>query len=118
MIVNKSDAAHRHAINKATIAINWDKVGIFYILKVRKEAKLRKRYNQVPHLTQDTLQESNKNTIDITNKNQEVRPFQAVDHKAAMNRGINMRNTRHKNKNDPQKKYRLGAISKIFYWRA
>ena len=29
--------------------------------KVRKEAKIRKRYNQVPHLTQDTTRESNKN---------------------------------------------------------
>ena len=30
---------------------------------VRKEAKIRNRYNQVPHLTQDTTWESNKNTI-------------------------------------------------------
>ena len=33
-------------------------------------AKIRKRYNQVPHLTQDTTWESNKNTINITNKSQ------------------------------------------------
>ena len=31
--------------------------------KVRKTTKIRKRYNQVPHLTQDTTWESNKNTI-------------------------------------------------------
>ena len=30
--------------------------------KVRKTAKIRKRYNQVPHLTQDTTRGSNKNT--------------------------------------------------------
>ena len=30
---------------------------------VRKEAKIRNRYNQVPQLTQDTTWESNKNTI-------------------------------------------------------
>ena len=30
-------------------------------IKVRKEAKIWKRYNQVPHLTQDTTWESNKN---------------------------------------------------------
>ena len=35
-------------------------------------AKIRKRYNQVPHLTQDTSWESHKNTINITNKSQEV----------------------------------------------
>ena len=72
--------------------------------KVRKMAKIRKQYNQVPRLTQDTTWESNKNTINITNKSQEVSPFPAGNHKAAMNRCKSMRNTRHKNKNDPQKK--------------
>ena len=43
---------------------------------------------------------------------QEVSPFPAGDHKAAMNRRESMRNTRHKNANDPQKKYRLGTVSK------
>ena len=49
-------------------------------------ATIRKRYNQVPHLAQDTTWESNKITINITNKRQEVSPFPAGDHKAAMNR--------------------------------
>ena len=53
------------------------------------------RYNQVPHLTQDTTWEGN-NTIDITNKSKEVSPYPAGDHKAAMNRRESMRNTRHK----------------------
>ena len=30
-------------------------------IKVRKKAKIRNRYNQVPHLTQDTIWESDKN---------------------------------------------------------
>ena len=64
--------------------------------KVKKEAKIRKRYNQVPYLTQDTTWESYKNTINITNKSQEVNPFPAGDHKAAMDRRKSMRNTRHK----------------------
>ena len=81
-------------------------------MKVRKTAKIRKRYNQVPHLTLDTTWESNKNTINITNKSQEVNPFPAGYHKAAMNRRQSMRNTRHKNTNDPQKMYRLGTVSK------
>ena len=34
--------------------------------------------------------------LDITNKSQEVSPFRAGDHKAAMNRGESMKNTRHK----------------------
>ena len=72
-------------------------------------ASIRKRYNQVPHMTKDTTQESNKNTINITNKSQEVSPFPEGDRKAAMNRGESMRNTRH-TKNDPQKKYCLGTV--------
>ena len=36
--------------------------------KLRKMAKIRKRYNQVPNLTHDTTRESNKNTINITTK--------------------------------------------------
>ena len=45
--------------------------------KVRKTANIRKRYNQVPHLTQDITWENNKNTLNITNKSQEVSPFPA-----------------------------------------
>ena len=60
------------------------------------ETKIRKRYNQVPHLTQDTTWESNKNTINITNKSQEFSPFPAGDHKAAMNIRKSMRITTHK----------------------
>ena len=36
--------------------------------KVRKTAKIRKRYDQVPHLTQDTTSASNKNTIKIVSE--------------------------------------------------
>ena len=68
--------------------------------------------NQVPHLTQDTTWESDKTHLNITNKSQEVSPFPAGDHKAAMNRRETMTNTRHKYTNDPQKKYRLGTVSK------
>ena len=38
---------------------------LYSCFKVRKTAKIRKRYNQVPHLTQGTTWESNKNTINI-----------------------------------------------------
>ena len=59
-------------------------------------AKIRKQYNQLPHLNQDTTWESNKNTINVTNKSQEVSPYPAIDQKSAMNRRESMRNTRHK----------------------
>ena len=77
-------------------------------------AKIRKRYNQVPHLTQDTTWERNKYTINITNRSQEDSPFPAGDHKATMNRRESMRNTIHKSTNDPQTKYRLGPVSKKY----
>ena len=67
----------------------------------RKVVKIRNRYSQEPHLTQDTTWESDKNTINITNESQEVSPFPASDHKAAPNRREYMTN----NTNDPQKKY-------------
>ena len=63
--------------------------------KVKKMAKIRNRYNKVPHLTHDTTWESDKNTINITNKSQEVSPFPAGHHKAAMNRRESMTNKRH-----------------------
>ena len=65
-------------------------------VKVRKTARTRNRYNQVPHLSQDTKWKSNKITINITNKSQEVSPFSSGDHKAAINRRESMTNTRHK----------------------
>ena len=95
---------------KESIIYDVKKTASLY--KVRKEAKIKKRYNQVPHLTQDTTWESNKNTINITNKSQEVSPFPAGDYNAAMNRRKSMRNTRHKNTNDAQKMYCLGTVSK------
>ena len=84
-----------------------------------KVAKIRNRYNQVPHLTQDTNGKVT-NSQKTTNESQEVSPFPAGDHKAHINRRAqNIANTRqNKNIKDPQKKYRLGTVSKIFYWRA
>ena len=55
---------------------------------------------------------SSNNTTNITNKSKKAIPFPAGDHKAIMNRRESMRNTRHKNTNDPQKKYGLGTVIK------
>ena len=88
--------------------------------KVSKGAKIRNRYNQVPHLTQDTNGKVANLQLDATNQSQEVSSFPAGDHKAQINRRA-QRHSKHKtekNIKDPQKKYRLGTVSKIFYWRA
>ena len=54
--------------------------------KVSKGANIRNRYNQVPHLTQDTNGKVTNSHLNRTNKSQEVSPFLAGDHKAHINR--------------------------------
>ena len=88
-------------------------------IKVSKAAKIRNRYNQVPHLTQDTNGKVTNLQLDTTNESQEVSPFPAGDHKAHINRR-SQRHIKHKTEKNikgPQKKYRLGTVSKVFYWR-
>ena len=63
--------------------------------KVSKGAKIRNRYNQVPHLTQDTNGKVTSSQLDITNESQEVSPFPAGDHKAHLNRRL-QRHSKHK----------------------
>ena len=87
--------------------------GISFLCKVSKGAKIRKRYNQVQHLTQDTNGTVTNSQLDTTNESQEVSPFQAGDHKAHIKRRT-QRHSKHnieKNIKDPQKKYRLGTVS-------
>ena len=47
------------------------------------------RYNQVPHLTQDTNGKVTNSQLDTTSESQGVSPFPAGDHKAHINRHIN-----------------------------
>ena len=92
------------------VTIKWNLISI----KVSKGAKIRNRYNQVPHLTQDTNGKVTNSQLDTTNESQEVSPFPAADHKAQINRHA-QRHNKHKtekNKNDLQTKYRIGAIGK------
>ena len=56
------------------------------ILKVSKGAKIRNRYDQVPHLTQDINGKVTKLQLNTTNESQEVSPFPAGDHKVQINR--------------------------------
>ena len=61
-----------------------------YIMKVREKANIRNQYNEVQHLTQDPIWESDKSTrkaheASHTFKSQETSPFPTCDRKAAMN---------------------------------
>ena len=63
--------------------------------KVSKGAKIRNRYNQVPHLTKDTNGKVTNSQLDTTNVSQEVSPFPAGDHKAHINR-VSQRHSKYK----------------------
>ena len=55
-------------------------------IKEGKGAKIRNRYNQVPHLTQDTNWKVTNSQLETTNESQEVCSFLAGVHKAQINR--------------------------------
>ena len=56
------------------------------MIKVMKKAKIRNRQNQAPHLTKDTVLESEKTQANITYKRAKRSfLFPAGDHKAARN---------------------------------
>ena len=84
--------------------------------KVRKRAKIRNRYNQAPHLTQDTNGKVTTSQLDLTNDGQEVK-------RSALSQQVTTRHQQtdvhesitkqdRNNINDPQKKRRHGTVSK------
>ena len=79
------------------------------IWKLSKGAKIRNRYNQVPHLTQDTNGKVTNSQLDTTNESQKVRPFPAGDHKAHISR-LAQRHSKHKTK----KHKRFNALMRRF----
>ena len=89
--------------------------------RVSKGTKIKNRYNQVPHLTQDTNGKVTKSQLDTTNECQEVSLFPAGDHKAHINRRA-QRHSKHKTekyfKKILKRSTALEQSVKIFYWRA
>ena len=84
------------------------------MVKVSKGAKIRNRYNQVPHLTQDTNGKVTNSETYTTKESLEVNPFPAGDHKAHVNICAQRHNKHKLEKNikDAQKKYHLQMVSK------
>ena len=82
--------------------------------KVSKGAKIRNRYDQVPHLTQDTNWKVTNSQLDTTNESQEVSPFPAGDHKAHINRRTQRHSNHKKHIKDPQKSTALERSVKYF----
>ena len=75
-------------------------------VKVSKGAKIRNRYNQVPHLTQDTNGKVTNSQLDTTNESQEVSPFPAGGHKAHINRRTQRHNKHKTEQKHPHNKKR------------
>ena len=88
-------------------------------LRVSKGATIRNRYNQIPHMTQNTNGKVTNSQLDTTNDRQEVSPFPAGEHRAHINRRT-QKHSKHKTEKNKRstKKYRLGTVSEIFYWKA
>ena len=73
------------------------------------------RYNQAPHLAQDTNGKMTTSQLDITNESQEVSAFSAGDQRhqqTDLYESITKQDTN--NINDPEKKNRLGTVSKKY----
>ena len=66
--------------------VPYSQSNFIYIMEVSKGAKIRNRYNQVTHLTQDTNGKVTISQLDNTNESQKASPFPAGDHKAQINR--------------------------------
>ena len=63
----------------------------------KRKAKIRNQYNQIPHLTQDTIWESDNNTRKYhIQMGQEVSCFPAGYHRVARNRQDSMTDMKHK----------------------
>ena len=54
-----------------------------YLIKVRQMIKIRNRYNQAPHLTQDTNGKVTATQLDFTYESHGVSPYPVGDHKAS-----------------------------------
>ena len=86
------------------------------VLKVRKRAKIRNRYNQAQQLTQDTNGKVTTSQLDITNESQWSALSQQVT-KRHQQTDVHESITKQdrNNINDPQKKHRLGRVSKHIF---
>ena len=81
------------------------------LIKVSKGVNIRIRYNQVPHLTQDTNGKVADSQLYTTNESQEVSPFPAGDYKAQINR----RTQRHNKHKTEKKNIHKRSTSKVMF---
>ena len=75
-----------------------------------KGTKIRNRYNQVPHLTQDTNGKVTNSQLYTTNESQEISPFPAGDHQAQINRRAQRHNKHKTEKKNIQKTHQNSDV--------
>ena len=104
-LLNSGDRVGQLLIYMYDNIFKTEKQALFFSIKVSKGAKIRNRYNQVPHLTQDTNGKVATPQLYTTNESQEVSLFPAGDHKAHINRHAQRYNKHKTDKSikDPQK---------------
>ena len=85
-----------------------------FVVEVSKGAEIRNRYNQVPHLTQDTNGKVTISQLDTTNESQEGSSYPAGDHKAHKTRRAQMHG-KHKTEKT-QKIHKRSSALEILYW--
>ena len=86
-------------------------------IKVSKGAKIRNRYNQVPHLTQDTSGKVTNWQWGTTNKSIAASPFPVGDHKVQINRRVRRHNKHKTEKMIHKRSTALERSVKIYYWK-
>ena len=76
-------------------------------MKVSEGAKIKNRHNQVPLMTKDTNGKVTNAQLDTTTRAK----------RSALSQQVTTRHTQDRKKliKDPQRKYRLGSVNKIFY---
>ena len=97
------------------VKIFADDTKVYHAIEVSTEKKIRNRYNQVPHLTQDTNGKVTNSQIDTTNESQEVSPFLAGDHNALINRRAQI-HSKHKTEKIDTPELLQNDVSKSEYW--
>ena len=80
--------------------------------KIRKMAKIRNRYNQEPHMTQDTNGKVTTSSIDITRAKRSALSEQVTTKHQQTDVHESITKQDRNNINDPQQKHRLGMVNK------
>ena len=111
-IVHMDPLNAKRSCPKRNVGIGYVKMHCFHG-KVRKREKIRNRYNQALHLSQDTNGKVTTSQVDITtDANRSVLSQQVTTRHQHTDVHESIKKQDKNNINDPQKKHRLRTVSK------